>query len=171
MRVQLRAHSAKLAFDRADAVFIGRVVAREPRRPFPWVFSSSTDPTVWTFEVTRVYKGEVRRRQEVVSPISGASCGLELRGSGPFVVYANHDAAGPVPAPGEGQLAAHLCGGSGPVTAEIRRTFAQVPATRPAPATERGDGWLVVGLSTTAGIGVLAAAAWWLWRRRRRPTS
>lgn len=76
-----------------------------------------------------------------------------------------------MPTPGEGQLAADLCGGSGPVTAEAARTLAQVPATRPTRATERGDdGWLLVGLSGTAGIGVLAAAAWWLSRRRRRRT-
>lgn len=73
--------TARQTFDRANAVFVGRVVAREVRRDFPWVFSSATDPAVWTFEVTRVYKGEVRRR-EVVSPESGASCGSELRGGG-----------------------------------------------------------------------------------------
>lgn len=161
--------TARQAFEHADAVFIGRVVGRDVERS-TWPFSSSNDPAVWTFEVTKVYKGEVRQRQEVVTPAFGASCGLELQGSGPFAVYATHDAVDYMPAPGEGQLAAHLCNGTGPVTAEVRRMLDQVPATDPIPTPEgRGQGWPVVGLGIAAGVAVLAAGAFWLWRRRRRP--
>jgi hypothetical protein len=157
---------AEQAFDRADAVFVGRVVAREPRRPFPWVFSSSIDPAVWTFEVTRVYKGEVRRRQEVVSHAQSSACGLDLQDSGPFVVFAYQDGADPTP--GDGQLTTHRCSGTGPIRAEVRRTLARVPASNPTPTPASERGWRWIGAA--AGIGVLATGAWWLWHRRRRRT-
>ena len=41
---------------------------------------------MWTFEVSRVYKDAVGRRQEILTAASGASCGLELSGPGPFLV-------------------------------------------------------------------------------------
>jgi hypothetical protein len=154
--------SASEAFERADAVFIGQVV--EVKRP--WFTSLGSDTAVWTFEVSEVYKGEVRRRQEVVSHAHSTACGLDLEGSEPFVVFASTDGTDPTPA--EGQLAAHRCNGTGPVTAEIRRMLARIPASDPAPPSVTARQWpWTAGI---AGIGVLATGAWWLWRRRRRPT-
>src|SRR5829696_8157380 len=66
--------------ERADAVFTGRLLSREePTQPV----TSSTDPALHVFAVDAVAKGAVSGRQEVLSPVSGASCGLELTGDGP----------------------------------------------------------------------------------------
>jgi hypothetical protein len=93
----------------ADAVFVGELVsrvdrtdqaalaeldelAREPKsrrsdrfdQLLGEVMGSSA---VLTFEVSRVYKGAVGERQEIVT--AAKFCGLELRGPGPFLVFAH----------------------------------------------------------------------------------
>ncbi|MEX1009462.1 MAG: hypothetical protein WD271_16710 [Acidimicrobiia bacterium] len=97
------------AFGDADAVFTGRLV--DVRRPKE--VHTSLDPATWVFAVDRVYKGVVRKRQEIVTAISSASCGLETTGTGRLVVFAtgNHG-VGIGPRPGKGQYAASLCGGT-----------------------------------------------------------
>jgi hypothetical protein len=160
--------TAQKAFEHADAVFVGRVVGRKVDRSFPWIIPTGVDTVVWTFEVAKVYKGKVRQRQEVVSHVQTTACGLDFQDSGPFVVYAT--ANDPDLTVEQGQLVAHRCNGTGPVTPEIRRALAAVRATDPASTPEGEQRWLVVGLSTAAGIGVLATGAWWLWRRGQRPT-
>ena len=78
---------------RADAVFSGRLVDREV-----------VDGTaLHVFAVDTVYAGEVSARQGVLSPASGASCGLELAGEGPFLVFAGRE---------DDRLTADLCGGT-----------------------------------------------------------
>lgn len=84
---------------RADAVFSGRLVSRE-------VVGGAA---LHVFAVDTVHAGEVAERQGVVSPASGASCGLELAGEGPFLVFATRE---------DGRLAADLCGGTTAWTAE-----------------------------------------------------
>ncbi|MEQ4205428.1 hypothetical protein [Actinopolymorpha sp. B9G3] len=153
------------AFARADAVFVGRVVDRASKDRFPW---ESTGVEVWTFEVERIYKGEVQRRQEIVTMESGASCGLELDGSGPFVIYATHDSFDIEPQ--RDQYAAGLCDGSQPLTAEVERSLAaQAPAGPIMPAGsvdasgENRDGVstpLVVGLGAIGAV--VAAVVGWL---------
>lgn len=99
------------AFDYADAVFVGRLIRYE-RPPFG-VVSSSRDPAVWTFRVRDVYKGTVTRKQEVLSAVSGASCGLEIPKHGTFLVFAKTDADSTIETiPADGQLQAGLCGGT-----------------------------------------------------------
>lgn len=97
------------AFASADAVFVGRLIGYEaPPRPI-----SSLDPAIWTFRVRAVYKGEVSRKQEVVSAVSGASCGLEIPRRGTFLVFATTRSSNRlVPEPADGQLHASLCGGT-----------------------------------------------------------
>jgi hypothetical protein len=48
------------------------------------------DPVVLTFEVSRVYKGAVGKRQEIVSRMSNDSCesGRGFAGRGPFLILA-----------------------------------------------------------------------------------
>src|SRR5688572_11564441 len=70
----------------ADVAFSGTLV--EVRVP-PGETFSSMDPARFIFEVDRVYKGDARARQSVVTPRSGASCGLELSGPGPFLLFAS----------------------------------------------------------------------------------
>lgn len=97
------------ALAQSDAVFTGRLV--DVRRP-PEVHTS-LDPATWVFSVDRVYKGVVTKRQEIVTAISGASCGLETTGQGRLLVFAvGAGKSGISPAPARGQYAANLCGGT-----------------------------------------------------------
>jgi hypothetical protein len=99
---------------RADAVFVGTLrsqvnridraaeaarneLARElQRRPYRADrvaelmrnVTHSSDRAVLTFEVRRVYKGTVGRRQEVVTSLV-PSCPPLLSGPGPFLIFAN----------------------------------------------------------------------------------
>jgi hypothetical protein len=97
------------AFGDADAVFTGRLVdVRQPKE-----VHTSLDPATWVFAVDHVYKGAVRKRQEIVTAILGASCGLETMGPGRLVVFARgYDGVGVGPHPAKGQYAASLCGGT-----------------------------------------------------------
>lgn len=115
--------------ERADAVFTGRLVSRE--EPDGLVISSA-DPALHVFAVDAVAKGAVSERQEILSPVSGASCGLELTGDGPVAVFATRTAASGL-SPGtppleDDQYYAYLCGGSAPLTPELE---AELGALRP----------------------------------------
>ena len=79
----------------ADVIFTGRI---EDDR-------SDQQTRTIIFVVDRLYKGNTGARQVVSTSASGASCGLEISGAGPFVVFANH-------ADQPGQLEANLCGGT-----------------------------------------------------------
>jgi hypothetical protein len=59
---------------RADASFVGTFV--EKREPAE--IESSADDAVYVFRVERTVKGSLPTTVEVVSPVSGASCGLEV---------------------------------------------------------------------------------------------
>jgi hypothetical protein len=98
---------------RADAIFVGTLrtqvnridraaasthdeLARErQRRPYRAdqvaelmrKVTHSSDRAVLTFEVRRVYKGTVGRRQEVVTSLG--PCSRPLSGPGPFLIFAN----------------------------------------------------------------------------------
>ena len=89
------------AFATAQAVFTATLV--EVRTPGGSVYSSA-DPERFVFDVHRVYKGDVHARQSVVTARGGASCGLEISGSGPFLVYVDTQR--------DGLLTANLCGGT-----------------------------------------------------------
>ena len=110
------------AFDAATVVFAGTVIEkREPKgRPVPGepgvMMVSSGDPATWVFGVERSYKGEVGGTQEVLSPTSGASCGLELGPPGTHALVFAHRGEAPTylfgrPIPHDA-LYAGLCGGS-----------------------------------------------------------
>ena len=98
---------------RADAVFVGTLRAQvnridraaasardelaheRQRRPYRAdrvaelmrKVTHSSDRAVLTFEVRRVYKGTVGRRQEVVTSLG--PCSRPLSGPGPFLIFAN----------------------------------------------------------------------------------
>ena len=80
---------------RADVIFTGTVVSDEARGTIRRL----------TFAVDRVYKGDAASTQVVETNSSGASCGLEISGPGPFVVFAQ--AGG-----GRTELTAGLCDGT-----------------------------------------------------------
>jgi hypothetical protein len=96
------------AFDRADAVFTATLTKMEDPDS-----GRSTAPRVYTFAVDDVLKGEVAPQQTVRSEQSGASCGLEIAGAGPFIVFAVASVHGSSDIElGAGELYAGLCGGT-----------------------------------------------------------
>lgn len=156
-----RAASEAAHFRDAGAVFTGNLIGREqPVQPM----QSSIDPVIYTFAVDRVYKGTITDPQRVESVVSGASCGLELRGNGPFVIFTTSRPSGTVPSAG-------LCSGTRTLKAGEQLPFgrgrapAAVPTAQPTveipdtlgPTTDaEEDGGL--GGGAAAGLGVAAAA-------------
>ena len=170
--------STREYFDRADAVFTARLVDRQE----PATVISSIDPALHVFAVDTVYKGTAHESQGVLSPVSGASCGLELTGAGPFVVFATRsaDAGAGFPRLAEDQYAAFLCGGSAPWTPELDAELAALagPPAGPEAVSDPlpGDAGLAPAgssplLPVLAGVGavvVLAGGVALLLRRRLR---
>jgi hypothetical protein len=96
--------------------------------------TSSADPALHVFAVDTVFKGTAHEEQAVLSPVSGATCGLELVGEGPFVVFASRstDLGGePFATLADDQYAAFLCGGTAPLTPALE---AELTALSPPPA-------------------------------------
>ena len=167
--------------ERADAVFTGRLVSRD----VPRELRTSADPALHVFAVDAVAKGAVSERQEVLSPASGASCGLELTGEGTVVVFATRTADPYINASGpeleDDQYYAYLCDGSAPLTAELEAELG--PLQPAAPATEAAtpvepraaattapdrDGPTPALLVLAGGAVLLGAGALLLRRRRAR---
>lgn len=177
-------------FTAADAIFVGRLDSRTVSHRLPNV--SSDDPALHVFAVQTVYKGEVREKQGVVSASDGASCGLELQGDGPFMVFASRDGDITV-RPEPGQYAANLCTGTafatGKLVAEVKALGGKAEApgagvTPAAPAkllpgaagVEGAEGpWNRSGLVVAGALALLVG--WTLrrglraQRRSRRPGS
>ncbi|MGY1642171.1 hypothetical protein ACI782_13745 [Geodermatophilus sp. SYSU D00703] len=148
---------------RADAVFTGRLVSREVSGR-----SSSGDPALHVFAVESVWKGDVAEAQGVVSAASGASCGLELSGDGPFLVLATRSG-------GEGPLVADLCGGTTRTTPESEAQVADLTGSatpgdpRPGTAGTASPGGPHTGLLAAGAVtAALAIAAGSLAVRRLR---
>jgi hypothetical protein len=175
---------------RADAVFVGELVswvaridwaARAARTELAREFGTrpradrvrelmgklrrSSDRTVWTLEVRRVYKGAVGERQEVITPIEwgmgGCGPGLQLRGAGPFLVFADR----PSPdmsrryqlEPGQYVLSAGsrpLANGGAPALGEPPGWWPGGPDSWPPPASV---GALATGVAAGLGLANLRA--------------
>lgn len=147
---------------RADAVFAGTLTDTvAPRRS-----GSSMDAVTYSFAVSRVYKGDVAMTQPVGSVISGASCGLELDGTGPVLVFASAEE-------GESALKANLCGGTrplgtgpdpalGPGYAAVRA----VPVVAAAESAERESSPALLALGGALGLIAAGGLAFELRRRR-----
>ena len=154
-------------FARADVVFVGRLVERTVEEPL----TSSVDPARHVFTVDGAWKGEVPERAVVLSAESGASCGLELRGNGPFVVFAGDAGT---------HLDAGLCDGTTELTPAVEAELddlagpassaAVVPGSHPDP---QDVGWWTGGrIALWGGLAALLALLplrVLLVRRRRRP--
>jgi hypothetical protein len=130
------------AFDAAELVFVGELVHYGAPQPV----QSSADPALWTFEVERVYKGEAARAQVVSSPVSGASCGLEIDHSGTFLVF-----AGTQPMfdehRDESVVHGNLCGGTRPLG------DGAVPASFGSGSPPAGAGGPALGAEQAAASG------------------
>jgi hypothetical protein len=137
---------------RADAVFSGRLVDRE-------VVGGTA---LHVFAVDTVYAGEVSARQGVLSPASGASCGLELAGEGPFLVFADRE---------DDRLAAGLCGGTAAWTPEAAAEVQMLTgASAPEPGaagTELPGGPSDAALEAAVAVLLVGAFGGGLLLRRR----
>ncbi len=160
-------------FASADAVFTGRLVSREVEHP-EWPIISSGDPALHVFAVERVFKGAVHEEQGVVSADLGASCGLELAGEGPFVVFATRSVD-----TGEDRYAADLCGGTTTATPELEAALTVLagPGTADGAAPLPGEGGTdavgpdrtVLALAAAGALGLLLLVLRLRRSRRRAP--
>ena len=147
-------------FNGADAVFTGRLVDRSVDSG--WPTSSSADPARHVFDVEVVLKGRVHQHQAVFSAADGASCGLELDGTGPFVVFAWHH---------DERLRADLCGGTAELTPELHAELAALSADgsgRLLPGSSPGTSWWTPPRVAVGGLAGLFGAAGLLFLRRHR---
>lgn len=148
----------------ADAIFTGTLPA-ESR-----LGVGSSGPITITFATTRVYKGEVSATQPIVTAGDGAACGLELSGSGPFLVYASRSEAY-----GEETLSAGLCGGTRavdkgvPAALGAGREIVAEPVSALGPTTDDEDSSSNLGVLALAGGLLIAGGAVVLTRKRRHP--
>lgn len=146
----------------ADAVFIGTLA--EIITPGGTSYSSA-DPERFVFEVDGVFAGEVFARQSVVTARDGASCGLEISGPGPFLVFAvtNDGFTGGAV---EGELYSNLCSGTrelGSSAVPVEWGDASPPIAGASPIGSSASGiptlWIVAvgGLAATVVAAVLIA--------------
>jgi hypothetical protein len=141
------------ALENADAAFTGTLV--EIITPAGDTHGS-TDPERFVFDVDEVFKGDVFARQSIVTARDGASCGLEVRGPGPFVVFARTEDAITSGA-ADGELYSNLCSGtrvltSGAIPASFGAASSPVPG-----ASAIGDSGTQRPIVQTAAIaGALA---------------
>lgn len=136
---------------------------------------NDTSRTVWTFQVSRVYKGAVGARQEIVAPPGGpdgANCsgvGRRHPGTEPFLVFA-YNSAGDRYRLQPGQYASSLCSGSRPLADGGEPDLGGLPAgesgrsdSAPSPA-RLAVGLGVLAAAVAAGLGLFTLRA----RRRAR---
>jgi hypothetical protein len=160
---------------RADAVFVGTLVSRVTQvddkarelmaSPDPAVriraLGNVTSRTVWTFQVSRVYKGAVGKRQEIVTPggSGGADCGgLGVgRGTEPSLVFA-YKPVGDRFRLEPGQYASGLCSGSRPLADGGAPVLGWPWAAEPSwPESLVGVGVLAAGVAAGLGLAALRA--------------
>ncbi|HEX7166311.1 MAG TPA: hypothetical protein VF230_04950 [Acidimicrobiales bacterium] len=148
-------------FSRADAVFVGSVTFRH----------TEEGVELWSFAVDGVYKGAVFSEQPVVTHASGATCGLELTGAGPFLMFTSGRPQGPgVPDRGDGMLYASLCGGSREVAPDgIPAAFGdpEPPIGSPAAVTIETGTKPAVPLAAVGMLALLVLAVVVLLRGRK----
>lgn len=143
----------------ADAIFVGRAVdARVPGKGL-----STADPIIYTFAVSHVYKGHPSPRQEVVSALGDASCGLSIAPGMNHLVFATKTGLFRSAKAEPNQVFAYLCGGTRPVA-----TAAGVPGlgvgrpvstSSPTPTTTPSSEPAVTPGEATAPAGVAAPSA------------
>jgi uncharacterized protein (TIGR03382 family) len=110
------------------------------------------------FEVVRRWKGEVVRLQVVLTPTSGASCGLDFAVGESYVVYATRQA--------DGMLAAWLCWRTSR-TRDAGEDLAILGKGEPPLEAVSSGGGCVVGAPGSASWPVVALLLAWAARRRR----
>jgi hypothetical protein len=117
----------------AEVVVTGTVTEITP--PPQRRVMSSMDPATYTVEVEDVHKGDAGETIAVLSPNSGASCGLEgIEEGRRYIVFASHRS---MEGGDEDHLWANLCGGTAPATPDL---VAEVEAATETPRSpDAGD--------------------------------
>jgi hypothetical protein len=161
------------AFDGADAVFAGELV--EIVTP-PGDTDSTVDVERFVFDVDVVYKGEAVDPQTIVTARDGATCGLEVHGPGPFLVYAtltDSIVTGAV----DDELYSNLCSGTRAVAdAAVPASFGDgrppsAPASSGSSSADTSDkGWVIVAVVGVVGAALVAGVIA-LTARRRSPST
>lgn len=160
------------AADRADAVFSGVLVGRDEPRG---LVRGSADGARLTFEVGHVYAGQVADVQVVLTASTGASCGWEMTGEGPFLVFARLGSDGIVGAAAD-DLVTGLCDGSRQLSPdEVAGGVAALsPPAPPGPGLDRASGpdavlaWSLLALAVPA-LATLVVAVVRQARNRQTP--
>lgn len=98
-------------YERADVVFKGILDDVKATK-------SQFGEQVFTFTPSKTYKGATTKPQQVSSAGNSAACGVNLSGSGPFLVFA-HKAEGDAKAP----LTTSLCSGTREIKADEEPDF------------------------------------------------
>ena len=152
------------AFDRSGAVFIGELTERRE----PTVALSSEADVRLVFTVERVFKGEVHATQSVVTAADGSSCGLEISGPGPHLIFGRTRGA-------TTEIEAGLCDGTRALAAEsVPEAFGAGSAPiggSSAIGHDRSGLWIAsaAGVVLVGLIATLIAVSLWVYRRMRRP--
>ncbi len=157
----------------ADAVFVGSLVARADTAPGAGGEISSGDPATLTFAVTRVFKGDVAAVQEVGTARSSSSCGLDVAGGAPYLLFAERTG---------GALRTSLCSGSTPDLAYATWAGAPPegavaaggapPASPPVPGADPVTAerpWLLAATAAAAAVALAVTGGLAVALRRRRP--
>ena len=161
------------ALQGSQVAFVGELL--EVRTP-PGESFSSMDPERFVFAVDRVYKGEAKATQSVVSAREGASCGLELVGRGPFLVFATTDPQFDLEGDA-GEVYSSLCSGSRALTdAPVPPSFGegQAASTGSSPIGSASDDGLPIAVVVFAGglvLLILLAIVALVRRTRGRPAA
>jgi hypothetical protein len=144
------------AYDFAEVVFTGALV--EINTPEGDIVASN-DPERFVFDVDQVYKGEAQARQSVVTAREGASCGLEISGPGPFVVFARLDDDSLTSGAVEGEVYSSLYSGTRPLTAgALPASFGTPSAPVTAPAAAEASSAPASNTNESSGAGLWIAA-------------
>jgi len=143
------------ALARADAVFTGVVVDVAP--PFRWREWSSADPVTVSFDVDRVYKGDVPANARLQTARESPSCGYPFEKGRRYLVY--------VTIRPDGTFTTTLCDGN----QEVRATTA-LPAGGypPGPAVAYPRPWWLIALPAALAGGALVVVVLLVRARRRR---
>jgi len=152
--------------DWADVVVTGTIDDRDTSG-FP--FTSSTDPATYTVTVDQVHKGEALATPQVLSPASGASCGLEnVDIGGRYVVFAAYEN---IDGEKSADLWSSLCGGTERASAPLVAAVAALTGPGRAPPEDEVRSVTpivaVVGGTAFAGVLVVGSLAVLSLRRRR----
>lgn len=161
------------SFAAADIVFRGTLQAGpRPGR------GDGSSPVVLSFAADRAYKGTVYAAQKVSTSASGASCGLEITGAGPFLVFASapRDEDGGAVSVERGKVPipeASLCGGTRNLREGETPPFGPGrpvdPTVQVAFASPQDPAWRTA-LPVALGVFLAGALAVpFVRRRRRRP--